>query len=364
MRVVSKLMIGFVIFLLLLISIIFYGVAIIDVIPPVQKLGTANKIIMFSTSILFMIALVSGISLSHSTSKSLKDLIQSIEKISKGDFNTKVKIKSKDELGIIAKAFNKMVDNLKESRKEIEKEAKKLAKMNKKLKEIDKLKSNFLNITSHELKTPLTPIRCYLDILKDESLGKLNKKQRDALKVIDRNSVILKHLIDDILDITKLESGKMKFLISNVDVKKLVEDVTKSLKLAAKKKEIKIELNIQNNLPKIKGDSHRLSQVLSNLLRNAIKFSGKETKIKIQVKKQQDKILFEIKDTGVGIPKKAIPKLFTKFFQVDKSTTRHFEGTGLGLAISKGIVEAHKGKIWVQSKLGKGSTFSFTIPIK
>ena len=282
--------------------------------------------------------------------KNVKKLHYITELLEKGNLNARIKIKSRDEIEQLADTFNRMASKIQEREQ--------------KMKELDKLKTDFLNITSHELKTPLTPIISYLDLLEDKSLGKLNQQQRYALNTIDRNIKRLKRLIDDVLDITKIETGRMKFFMENINFRKIIKDVVNSQKILAEKKKIKLITQMPKKLILIEGDKQRLTQVIINLLDNAIKFSHKKSNIILNVKEQNHNLIVFIKDQGIGLSGDELKNLFTKFFQVDTSAKREHPGTGLGLTICKCIIAAHNGKIWVESKLGKGSTFYFTLPSK
>ena len=233
-----------------------------------------------------------------------------------------------------------------------------LEKVTKERMRVDELKDQFMNIAAHELKTPLIPIIGYVDmLLKDKNIPTKEKKQ---LQIVLDAAQREKKLVDDILDISKLESGAMKFYMVEVQLHDLVNALIKELQSAALAKKLKLESHVPKDLPLIHADPKRLSQAIDNLASNAIKFTDKGG-ISIYASKKKGEIMVEVKDTGIGISKEAMPKLFTKFYQIDSSANRKAGGTGLGLAITKEIVEAHGGKIWVNSRPGRGSTFSFTL---
>ena len=240
----------------------------------------------------------------------------------------------------------------------------KIKKQNIKMKKLDKIKSDFLNITSHELRTPMSAIKGYIQMIIDKTLGDINEEQINALKVVLRNSNRLDNLIQDILDLSRLESGTLKFIAESSDIKQLAKDAIETMQSFALSKNMKIEAHIEDNIPKMKIDQERIKQVLINLLNNAIKFSPNGSTINIRVKKQKKDVLFEIQDFGRGIPMIKQSKIFDTFYQVEGGMDRKFGGAGLGLSISRGIVLAHGGKIYLESAEGKGSTFSFTIPKK
>ena len=236
---------------------------------------------------------------------------------------------------------------------------------NKRLSELDKLKDDFLNITSHELKTPLIPIRAQAELLLAGDYGKLNKEQAEAVDMIFKNEEIMNKLVNDVLDITKIKSRKLSLTLEKISIDGVVIDAVRGMEPAAKEKNIALKLEPVPKLPKIAVDQRRMSQVMGNLLDNAIKFTPAKGKVVVSVKKTAKDISVSIKDTGMGMSEKIMEKLFTPFFQGDTAITRLYGGTGLGLSICKGIIEAHGGKIRAQSEgRGKGSTFTFTIPIK
>ena len=227
------------------------------------------------------------------------------------------------------------------------------------LKALDKMKDEFLSMTSHELKTPLTPISSFLQLMNSGKLGKITKKQKKGLKIIYQELGRLRGSIDKILEIFRLESGGMKPKMENLQLAGLIKNTIKKMRSSAKQKRITLTQKI-TKLPLVRGDGEQLMGVMTNLIDNAIKFTPKRGKVTVEAKKRKDNILVEVKDTGIGIAKKDMSKLFTKFFQVERS----IPGAGLGLSICKTIIRAHGGRIGVKSRLGKGSTFFFTLPIK
>jgi PAS domain S-box-containing protein len=252
----------------------------------------------------------------------------------------------------------------KKAEKAIKESMDKLREANDKLKEVDRLKTDFLSLTSHELKTPLTPIKMYLDLFSDKSLGPLTKNQLSSLQTVRRNFERLEKLINQILDIVRIESKRMKFSFEPTDLDNLVKEVFTDMKAFARSKNISLKKNIQKGIPKVELDKMRISQVMLNLIGNAIKFSPKNKKVIVEATKKGPDLLVSIKDFGIGISQENQKKLFHKFYQVETKDTREISGLGLGLVISKGIIDSHKGKIWIRSQLGKGSTFYFTIPLK
>ncbi|HHH80083.1 MAG TPA: PAS domain S-box protein, partial [Thermoplasmatales archaeon] len=239
-----------------------------------------------------------------------------------------------------------------------------LKHQNESLKRLNNLQKIFLNVTSHELRTPMAAIRGYADLLTLGTLGELNSEQKEALNVVRRNIDRLDNLIKDILDISRLESGTLSIQPTRCDLQEIIAEVLATMRFTAETKNINIETEVEKNLPPIYADRDRIKQVLINLLGNAIKLSKSGSRIILTVKRERDHVVLAVKDFGRGIPKNKQKKIFEPFYQVDSGMDRKFGGVGLGLAITKGIVLAHNGDITVESKVGKGSTFYVKLPFK
>ncbi len=238
-----------------------------------------------------------------------------------------------------------------------------ISQQNEELKKMNKLKSDFLNITSHELRTPMTAMKGYLEMIRHGTL-QTTEEQHQAIDIILRNTNRLDRLVDDILDTSRLESGTMKFLPQETDINQLIEDTTNIMSSDAEQKHINITTHVDPTLPTITLDPDRVKQVLNNLVKNAIKFSPEHSTITISAKPYNQYVLFKIQDQGRGIPSSCTDKIFEVFYQVDSGVDRSYSGTGLGLTICRGIALGHGGDIWVESEEGKGSTFFFTIPLQ
>ncbi len=229
------------------------------------------------------------------------------------------------------------------------------------MKEIDRMKSDFISTISHELRTPLTSILGYTSLLLEGKMGDLEKKQKKSLEIVDKEAKRLAELIEDILDLSKLESGKTKLRIESLDLAALL----KSLPIVElpKKKGLIFDVIAPPDLPKVECSRVKISQVFTNIISNAIKFTDKGGKITVRFRMLKEHVRVDIKDSGVGIEKENMPKLFNKFYQVQSHLTRSQSGTGLGLAIIKEIIGLHGGLIGVSSKIGHGTTVSFVLPV-
>jgi len=239
----------------------------------------------------------------------------------------------------------------------LQKSQKKMEQQNIRLKKLDHFKSNFLNVTSHELRTSMATIEGYVEILLMKSLGPITEEQKRGLEVILTNTTRLDQLIQDTLDVSRLESGTMKFIPEKTDIGKLIHYATGTIQSAADVKQIKIIKEIDEEIPELNIDQERIKQVIVNLLQNAISVSPEGSKISIRVNKEPDDVLFEIQDFGQGIPKNKQKKIFDIVYQIDSGID------GLGFTIARGVVLSHGGEIWVDSEQGQGSIFRFTLPI-
>lgn len=233
-------------------------------------------------------------------------------------------------------------------------------------KEVDRMKTEFISTTSHELRTPLASIKEAVSLVADETAGAVNAHQRKFLDIATRNINRLSELINSLLDLSKIESGKIELERSKVEINALAQEVIEDFISIAKEKKIALKMSLAEGLPQIQVDHSKINQVLTNLVSNAFKFTETGT-ITVSVSfygADKNFIEVSVEDTGTGIEKKDFEKLFQKFQQLDSSLTRRVGGAGLGLAISKQIVELHGGKIWAESQgLRKGSKFSFILPV-
>jgi PAS domain S-box-containing protein len=234
-------------------------------------------------------------------------------------------------------------------------EAKMLAEEN------NRMKSEFLANMSHELRTPLSSIIGFSDVLTDKIFGELNEKQKRYVQHINNGGRHLLDLINDILDLSKVEAGKMELSLEVFSIYDIMEDIRSSVSPMASKKNINLEIINNIETKEISADRMKFKQIMLNLLSNAIKFTPDNGKVSVTATKKDDEITISVSDTGIGIPKYMHENIFNPFMQVDSSNKRKYGGTGLGLALVKQFVEMHGGKIWVESEEGKGSIFTFTI---
>ncbi|MCE8423681.1 MAG: PAS domain-containing protein [Candidatus Methanoperedens sp.] len=231
------------------------------------------------------------------------------------------------------------------------------------LKEEDEAKSDFISTASHELRTPLTVINSYLEMFEEGMLGDLRDNQSEKLAIIRTQTDHMIKLVEDMLDTLRLESRKFKIQKLSLKLDEIARSAVDEVSRLADLKEHTMSLKINGELPRIRGDRQRIKQVFGNLLTNAIKYTPNTGKICVELTNEDGHLLVSISDNGIGIAEEEQEKIFEKFYTVSgKSLTRESERMGLGLTIARGIVEAHGGRIWVNSMLKRGSTFYFTLP--
>ncbi len=261
-------------------------------------------------------------------------------------------------------------EELQRKNRQLEEKNALLEETNERLREIDKLKSNFLATVSHELRTPLTSVIGYSEMLLEGLAGPLAQEQHDYVRTIMEKGESLLHLISGILDISKIEKGAQEIVRNPAMPADLVESALSFVRPQATKKRMELVIELEAGLPLLMVDTYKVRQVLINLLGNAVKFTPDGGHIGVRARRWQpdgdgrEHVRFEVVDDGIGVPADKLDRIFETFFQVDNSPTREYGGTGLGLAIVKNFVESHGGRVFVESELSRGSTFSFTVPIE
>ncbi|KYK30541.1 MAG: hypothetical protein AYK22_03460 [Thermoplasmatales archaeon SG8-52-3] len=335
------------------IGISYFYLISYSILPIDQDTFLEQNTLLSSTAIaiIILIALntaIAGYFISQSITKPLRELHEATTELEKGNFDVRTNITTNDELGELSRAFNKS--------------AIALGLMDEEHKQLEKTKSEFFSMTSHELRTPITPLKVQLQMMYKQYYGKLTTKQRETLMNILKNTERLNKIIEDFLEISRIESARLKFIFKKTDIRETVYETMNLMEGFAKEKNIQFKTEF-GKLPTIDADPDRVSQVLKNIIHNAIKFSPRDGKIEISAQLKKEFIQFSIKDYGRGMSPKDQIRVFEPFYQVEAGS-KEFGGTGLGLAICRGIIEAQKGKIWIQSIEGQGSTFYFTIPLK
>jgi len=221
------------------------------------------------------------------------------------------------------------------------------------------LQRNMIADIAHELRTPLSNIRGYLEAIRDGVV----EADADTIRSLNEEATLLSRLVDDLQELALAEAGELKMVPQIEDIAELIHQAAAGMRAQAAVKGMAVFIDLPSNLPSVNIDAHRINQVLHNLLENGLAHTGNGGSITVTAEKQDNWVKVSVTDTGEGIPASEVPNLFERFYRVDKSRTRATGGYGLGLTIARRLVEAHGGKIGLQSEIGKGSRFSFTLPI-
>jgi signal transduction histidine kinase len=261
-----------------------------------------------------------------------------------------------------ARLFEQVYHSQQELENKVNQRTKELAQALEEVRRISKMKSDFVSAVSHELRTPLTSIKGYASILMAGKLGAVPDQVKDRLEKINKHSDSLVHLINDLLDISRIESGRVEMKFEFRPLKEIVESVADLLTPQLKDKKIELAIQVQKDIKPVFVDAGQIQRVFVNLISNAIKFTPADGKITLKASDAGEYIQVDVSDTGIGIAEGDLEKVFEEFYRVDNTINQSLAGTGLGLSLVKHIIEAHKGKIWVKSKVKEGTTFSFTLP--
>ena len=334
----------------------------------IKNLHVQSYYLYFISSLgILILSIILSIFIAHQLSKPLQKLNAFAKKIATGQLEHELTIHSKDEIGELSRSFNHMSQSLAIMHKELILSNKKLEQEKILAEQANEAKSNFLAIMSHEMRTPMNAIRGMTHLaLKTE----LNDKQRNYLQKATIATDRLQALITDILDFSDIESGNLIIEEIHFSLESVLQKLTESIQPDIDKKSLDFNLHLDESLPgKLSGDPERLEKILLNLVDNAIKFSDSGGKVVIDITASENinkepLIQFAVSDNGIGIEPAQLERLFDMFTQADESSTREYGGAGLGLAMCKKLVEMMHGKLWVESKSGKGSTFYFAIPLK
>jgi len=228
---------------------------------------------------------------------------------------------------------------------------------------IEQLKSQFVSVAAHQLRTPLSIIKWSLSMMIQGELGDLTGEQKEILEKTNQTNERMIRLINDLLNVARIEEGRFMYRPQAVDFTELLETVLEPIGDLAEEKKVKLEIHLTEGVKVVKADTEKLALAVKNLIENAIYYTDSGGRVIVSLERKSNELEFFVKDNGIGIPKDQQHRIFGKFFRGDNAVRKETEGTGLGLFIAKNIIEAHKGKIWFESTEGKGTTFFFSLPV-
>lgn len=339
-----------------------------------SEIADIRKNIIRTSVLIFVIIaplpILAAIWLTRQFTVPINSLIQGVERITAGDLNHRVTVYRNDELGVLAKSFNQMSQQLSETIQKLDEQVenvnstnKELRKANARTREAARLKSEFMATMSHELRTPLNAILGFAGIMLEGMGGEIDEDARHMVGRIQMNSDRLLKLINDVLDIARIEAGRIEIQNEPFHIRDLVQQWRLQTSVLAEQKNIEFITMVEPEVPEtLYGDTIRLTQIVNNLLSNAFKFT-EVGNVQLIVKSSLSHWQIRVIDSGIGIPSHALNYIFDEFRQVDGSTTRAYGGTGLGLAITRNLCLMMGGSIQVESTLQKGSTFTVTLPV-
>jgi signal transduction histidine kinase len=300
--------------------------------------STLNRFLLWGGLTAIAIALLVTFILSRAILSPIRVLSATAKKLGKGDFAQRVKIKDRGEVGELAQTFNSMAGDLERT---------------------EKLRRNMVADVAHELRTPLSNVAGYLEAIRDDVI----KPDPATIASLSEEVDLLSRLVDDLQELALADAGELKLVRQPEDISQLIKQSVKVIQALILNKGLDVNIEMPENLPPVNVDYHRVSQILHNLLSNAIKYTPEGGKITISAKQEDKWVKVSVTDNGKGISDADLPNMFERFYRVDKSRARTGGGSGLGLTIAKRLVEAHGGTIAVQSEIGKGSSFFFTLPV-
>jgi signal transduction histidine kinase len=308
-------------------------------VAPFLRLSTSiNRSLLLGGSVAIAIALILTFILSRRITSPIGALARAARRLGRGDWSQRVQLQGEGEVAALAQAFDSMAADLEHA---------------------EQLRRNMVADVAHELRTPLSNIQGYLEAIRDGVV----KPDAATIRSLSEETALLSRLVNELQELSLAEAGELKLVYQAEDITKLIKQAVTSWQPQLTAKEISLFLNLPDNLPLVNIDWQRVNQVLHNLLENAVAHTHKEGTINVAAITQGNWVVISVSDTGEGIPAEDLPHIFERFYRVDKSRARATGGSGLGLTIAKRLVEAHGGTITAQSELGKGSRFSFTLPI-
>ncbi len=309
-----------------------------DPFSPLTLSNAVGRFLIWGALLAIAVAFLLTFLMSRRILAPVKVLTETARQLGKGDFSRRVPFEDRGEVGELARAFNSMASDLERA---------------------EQMKRNMVADIAHELRTPLSNIRGYLEAVRDG----VKKPDTDTIHSLEEEASLLSRLVDDLQELSLAEAGELTLVRQEEDVVELVRQVVAAVEGYVSAKGLSLTVEIPEKLPPVNIDSHRIGQVLRNLLENAMAHTGAGGTITVTARQRENCVEVAVTDTGEGIPPEDLPNIFERFYRVDKSRARATGGSGLGLTIAKRLIEAHGSSIEADSEMGKGSTFTFTLPL-
>jgi signal transduction histidine kinase len=334
-----------------------------DVLVAYQSLA---KLVFFGIVLVFfatVFAMISSRLISAYLSKPIRELHAGVEQLRMGNLASRIEVGAENELGQVSRTINEMASQLQSYTTSLEQ---KVSEKTAQLELANRHKSEFLTNMSHELRTPLNAVIGFSDVLKEQYFGELNAKQQEYVKDINESGQHLLSLINDILDLSKIEAGHMDLDLSEFSLPMALDNAMVLVRERAHRQQLQLRADVASDISLVTADERKFKQILINLLTNAVKFSYPGGWVEVTVRHDKNvntnAVVITVKDSGLGIARDDQAAIFEEFHQLKSTGSAKLEGTGLGLSLAKRLVELHGGKIWVESEVGKGAAFSFTLP--
>lgn len=327
-----------------------YILYIIDNKATVQSLnGDLSRIILQAMAIGLMISVLMSLLLAKTLVTPLQELTHAAESVAGGDFDQKVDNPSRDEIGVLTQTFNDMAGTLEDTLDD--------------LKKSEQMRKEFVANVSHELRTPITSVKSYSETLLEDP--EMDREMRERfLNVIVNESDRMSKIVQDLLTLSRFDAGSIEFEFTTFSFERSVKDVYSAMRLEAQNHDHEFTLEFLSPVPDIVGDKGRIEQVLMNMVSNAIKYTKNGGKIKMTAGSKDGSVWCAVRDNGIGIPKQDVEHVFDRFYRVDKARSRESGGTGLGLSIANEIVLRHQGTLTLDSKVGRGTVITVTLPVE
>ena len=321
----------------------------------INSIMQAFKIVIIAGIIAIFISVFVSYFISMSIAKPIKEITQISLEMSKGNFSQKAKVESSDEIGKLAEAFNYMMVTLDKTMSDLEDEKNKMIKL-------EKMQRQFVANASHELRTPLTSVRGYVEAILD---GVVNDKEQERkhLRIILKETLRMHRLVNSLLDLSRIESGQIKIDRKELNISEVINSTVMKFKPMIEDQELQLVVDIPKNLPIVIGDEDLIDQVITNYITNAVRFTSAGGSITVKAEQNKNEVYVHVIDTGIGISSEELTKVWGRFYKINESRQLSKEGAGLGLSLVNEIIELLGGRTWVESELGKGSIFSFSLII-